>query len=90
MQADELLNPVEAEGQGYRRVLLTHLTSWVQDVAKVVMDPDRCDSASLEAALNEVNSVVHDIALATGRKPLGPEVEQLLVAAELMMRRAAG
>ncbi|MFE5859671.1 hypothetical protein [Streptomyces virginiae] len=90
MQADELLDPVEAEGEGYRRVLLTHLTSWVQDATQVVTDPDRCDSASLEAALSEVNSVVYDIELEEDRKPLSLEADQLLVAAELMMRRSAG
>jgi hypothetical protein len=89
-RADEVLDPVEAEGEGYRRVLLTHLTSWVQDATEAVTDPDRYDSASLEAALNEVNGVVYDIELEEDRKPLGLEAEQLLVAAELMMRRAAG
>ncbi|KFG71140.1 hypothetical protein [Streptomyces mutabilis] len=91
VQAEEVvLDPVEAEGQGYRRVLLTHLTSWVQDATEVVTDPDRCDSASLEDALNEVNGVVFEIEMETERKPLGLEAEQLLVAAELMMRRARG
>lgn len=89
MQTGGLLDPVEAEGEGFRRVLLTHLTSWVQDATEVVTDPGRCDSASLEAALNEVNGVVYDIELEEDRKPLGLEAEQLLVAAELMMRRAA-
>jgi hypothetical protein len=90
VQADRLLDPVEAEGEGYRRVLLTHLTSWVQEATEVVTDPDRCDSASLEEALNEVNGVVFEIEMETERKPLRWEAEQLLVAAELMMRRAAG
>ncbi|MFD3681614.1 hypothetical protein [Streptomyces sp. NPDC058613] len=71
-------------------MLLTHLTSWVQDATEVVTDPGRCDSASLEDALNEVNGVVYDIKLEEDRTPLGLEAEQLLVAAELMMRRAAG
>ncbi|RSS78405.1 hypothetical protein EF919_41815 [Streptomyces sp. WAC02707] len=71
-------------------MLLTHLTSWVQDATEVVTDPDRCDSASLEEALNEVNGVVFEIEMETERKPLGLEAEQLLVAAEVMMRRAMG
>ncbi|MFD8396368.1 hypothetical protein ACFV2N_46155 [Streptomyces sp. NPDC059680] len=91
VQAEEVvLDPGEAEGEGYRRVLLTHLTSWVQEATQVVTDPDRRDSASLEDALNEVNGVVFDIEMETERKPLGLEAEQLLVAAELMMRRAKG
>ncbi|MFE0775389.1 hypothetical protein [Streptomyces sp. NPDC058861] len=69
-------------------MLLTHLTSWVQDATGVVTDPDRCDSASLEEALNEVNGVVCDLGRKTGRDPLGLEAEQLFVAAELMMHRA--
>ncbi|MGW0955330.1 hypothetical protein ACWDAO_07700 [Streptomyces sp. NPDC001212] len=90
MQADELLDPVEAEGEGYRRVLLTHLTSWVQEATEAATDPDQCDSVSLEAALNEVNGVVFDIEMETHRKSLSLEASQLLVAAELMMRRASG
>jgi hypothetical protein len=90
VQADRLPDPVEAEGEGYRRVLLTHLTSWVQDATEVVPDPGRCDSASLEEVLDHINAVVYDIELEENRKPLGLEAEQLLVAAELMMRRAAG
>ncbi|MGW2907911.1 hypothetical protein ACWC91_36580 [Streptomyces sp. NPDC001204] len=45
---------------------------------------------SLEAALNEVNGVVFDIEMETHRKSLSLEASQLLVAAELMMRRASG
>jgi hypothetical protein len=90
MQTEEVMGPMEAEGEGYRRVLLTHLTSWVQEATEVVTDPDRCDSASLEDALNHVNNVVYDIEMEAERKPLGLEAEQLFVAAELMMRRAKG
>ncbi|MFH8260494.1 hypothetical protein [Streptomyces roseolus] len=71
-------------------MLLTHLTSWVQDATEVVTDPGRCDSASLEEALNEVNGVVLEIERETERNPLGLEAEQLLKAAELMMRQAKG
>ncbi|WP_030872391.1 hypothetical protein [Streptomyces sp. NRRL S-37] len=65
MQTGEVMGPMEAEGEGYRRVLLTHLTSWVQEATEVVTDPDRCDSASLEDALNHVNNVVYDIEMET-------------------------
>lgn len=91
VQAEQsVLDPVETEGEAYRRVLLTHLTSWGQEATNVVTDQDRCDSASLEEALNKVNGVAFEIEMETERKPLGLEAEQLLVAAELMMRRAKG
>ncbi|MEU1185676.1 hypothetical protein ABZ464_50335 [Streptomyces sp. NPDC005820] len=67
-------------------MLLMHLTNWVQEATKAVTDPDRCDSASLEDVLNEVNGVVFEIEMETESEPLGPEAEQLLVAAELMTR----
>lgn len=77
------------DGEGYRRAILTHLTSWVQDHTDVVTDPDAADSASIENALNEVNGVVFEIEGKTYRKPLGLAAQQLLVAAELVMQSAA-
>lgn len=74
--------------EGYRRAIVAHLTSWVQNNTGVVTDPNTLDSESLEHALNEVNGVVFEIEGETYRKPLGLEAEQLLVAAELVMRRA--
>ncbi|MFJ4739012.1 hypothetical protein [Streptomyces sp. NPDC088775] len=80
----------EAEqAEGYRKAILVHLTSWVQNNTGVVTDPEATDSASVEQALNEVNGVVYEIEGETHRKSLGLEAEQLLVAAELVMRRAA-
>lgn len=74
--------------EGCRRAIVGHLTSWVQNNTGVVTDPNALDSESLEHALNEVNGVVYEIESETYRKPLGLEAEQLLVAAELVMRRA--
>lgn len=79
----------EGFGEGFRKAILAHLTSWVQNNTGVVTDPEATDSASVEQALNEVNGVVFEIEVETHRKPLGLEAEQLLVASELVMRRAA-
>lgn len=78
-----------SEADHCRRQIMLHLTSWVWNNTDVVTDPKLTDSASLEHALNEVNGVVFEIEGETFRKPLGLEAEQLLVAAELVMRRAA-
>lgn len=74
--------------EGCRRAIAAHLTSWVQNNTGVVTDPHALDSESLEHSLNEVNGVVFEIEGETYRKPLGLEAEQLLVAAELVLRRA--
>ena len=82
------MSVVAGEADGYRQQIMLHLTTWVQNNTEVVTDPEATDSASLEHALNEVNGVVFEIEGETYRKPLGLEAEQLLVAAELVMRRA--
>ncbi|WP_369042168.1 hypothetical protein [Streptomyces sp. Midd1] len=78
-----------SDAAGYRRAILAHLTSWVQNNTGVMTDPEATDSASLKSALEEVNGVVCEIEAEAERKPLGLEAAQLLVASELMLGRAA-